>query len=203
MLRKSFVVLFVLLSSLTLRSPIMAQGFGHNFPVPENHWAYAAVTELMQEGILEGYPDGTFRGKRAITRNEFAAAMRRVGGGYRVRNTPYVERLEPKTDYTAKEREARLLKLAPDFYAPVPKDHWAYAAMRDLQKAGLWEQFGNSTSFDGKLELKRSAFATMLLLADEIYATLTLEVKGLLNKLREEFRIEISALAQVEKERSQ
>ncbi|HLK57780.1 MAG TPA: S-layer homology domain-containing protein [Chthonomonadaceae bacterium] len=36
------------------------------FPdVPKDHWAYQAVMELKQKGILIGYPDGTFNGAGA------------------------------------------------------------------------------------------------------------------------------------------
>lgn len=39
-------------------------------------WAYTALTRLVEEyGCLEGYPDGTFRGSRAMTRYEFAAGL--------------------------------------------------------------------------------------------------------------------------------
>lgn len=40
--------------------------------VPAGHWAYDAVTRLADEGIIEGYGDGTFRGNRNITRYEMA-----------------------------------------------------------------------------------------------------------------------------------
>ena len=43
-----------------------------------NHWAYKAVTELQEKKILEGYPDGYFRGKRTLTRYEFAVALKRA-----------------------------------------------------------------------------------------------------------------------------
>ncbi|MEM8611196.1 MAG: iron uptake porin [Cyanobacteria bacterium P01_H01_bin.105] len=39
-------------------------------------WAYTALTRLVEEyGCLEGYPDSTFRGNRAMTRYEFAAGL--------------------------------------------------------------------------------------------------------------------------------
>lgn len=46
--------------------------------VPPGHWAYDAVQSLIQQGILTGYPDGTFRGKALVTRYEFAVALRRA-----------------------------------------------------------------------------------------------------------------------------
>jgi len=41
----------------------------------ENHWAYEAVTRLKAEGILVGYPNGSFIGGRLATRYEMAVAI--------------------------------------------------------------------------------------------------------------------------------
>ncbi len=55
---------------------LCAIAFAQEFPdVPPDHWAYDAVQELVDAGIIQGYPDGTFGGKRAMTRYEFAEAM--------------------------------------------------------------------------------------------------------------------------------
>lgn len=44
--------------------------------VPRNDWAYEPISVLMQKyGCISGYPDGTFRGQQALTRNEFAAGL--------------------------------------------------------------------------------------------------------------------------------
>lgn len=49
------------------------------FPdVPNNHWAYAAVSDLSRRGLVEGYPDGTFGGDRMLTRYEFAQVVYRA-----------------------------------------------------------------------------------------------------------------------------
>ena len=40
--------------------------------VPRDHWAYDAVAELADEGVIEGYGDGTYRGENEITRYEMA-----------------------------------------------------------------------------------------------------------------------------------
>jgi len=53
--------------------------FAQQFPdVPTDHWAYPAIQELASNGIIQGYPDGTFGGKRALTRYEFAQALARA-----------------------------------------------------------------------------------------------------------------------------
>jgi hypothetical protein len=46
--------------------------------VPLNHWAYPALQQLQADGIVLGYPDGTFKGKRPITRYELAAITARA-----------------------------------------------------------------------------------------------------------------------------
>lgn len=58
------------------------------FPdVPNNHWAYAAVSDLSRRGLVEGYPDGTFGGDRMLTRYEFAQIVyRAVQNGVAVDN---------------------------------------------------------------------------------------------------------------------
>lgn len=49
------------------------------FPdVPKNHWAYAYVKDLAEKGLLEGFPDGEFKGNRTFTRYEFAAIFSRA-----------------------------------------------------------------------------------------------------------------------------
>lgn len=40
--------------------------------VPTEHWAYDAVQQLVKDGVVEGYPDQTFQGDKAITRYEMA-----------------------------------------------------------------------------------------------------------------------------------
>ncbi|MGN8833654.1 S-layer homology domain-containing protein [Selenomonas montiformis] len=40
--------------------------------VPRDHWAYEAVSDLVNQGIINGYDDETFKGDRAITRYEMA-----------------------------------------------------------------------------------------------------------------------------------
>ena len=40
--------------------------------VPADHWAYDAVAQLADEGVIEGYGDGTYRGQNEITRYEMA-----------------------------------------------------------------------------------------------------------------------------------
>lgn len=40
--------------------------------VPAGHWAYDAVNKLAAEGVVAGYPDGTYGGDKLMTRYEMA-----------------------------------------------------------------------------------------------------------------------------------
>ncbi len=43
--------------------------------LPKSHWAYEAVALLAKEGIIDGYPDKTFQGDKAMTRYEMAQVV--------------------------------------------------------------------------------------------------------------------------------
>ena len=46
--------------------------------VPADHWAHDAITQLANDGVIEGYGDGTYRGDRSITRYEMAQMVARA-----------------------------------------------------------------------------------------------------------------------------
>ena len=53
--------------------PVLNPNMSKDFPdVPENHWAYEAVSRLAGNDIVQGYPDGEFHGERTMTRYEMA-----------------------------------------------------------------------------------------------------------------------------------
>lgn len=60
--------------------------------LPQEHWAYGAVTALSEEGTISGLPDGTFRPDEPVTRSQFVKML-----GYRTdgARTDYVIDLSP------------------------------------------------------------------------------------------------------------
>jgi len=60
---------------LAVASPAFAQPFAD---VPTDHWAFDAIAELAAKGIIEGFPDGTFKGDRGVTRYEVAMIVARI-----------------------------------------------------------------------------------------------------------------------------
>lgn len=53
-------------------------GKGPFSDVPKAHWAYAAIEAMEHRGVFTGYPAGTFSGRRALSRYEFAVAVPRM-----------------------------------------------------------------------------------------------------------------------------
>ena len=73
---KRSLSLLVALLVMVLAAPAFAAPV---FPdVPEVHWARDAVAPLAAKGLVEGYPDGTFKGDRAATRWEVAMIVARL-----------------------------------------------------------------------------------------------------------------------------
>ncbi len=72
---KQIAVILAAILSLALVAPALAQPFAD---VPTEHWAYDAIAELAAKGLIEGYPDGAFRGDRAMTRYEMAMVVARL-----------------------------------------------------------------------------------------------------------------------------
>ncbi len=71
---KKLTFVLVLLLAVAVAMPAQA-----NFPdVSEDHWAYEAVVELQAAGVIEGYPDGEFKGQQNMTRYEMALIIARM-----------------------------------------------------------------------------------------------------------------------------
>ena len=68
--------------------------------VSTDDWAFQAVSDLSDQGVVEGYPDGTFKGERNITRYELAQI---------------IARLMAKEDQLNAEQRATLDKLAGEY----------------------------------------------------------------------------------------
>jgi len=74
-MKKVSIFLFLMLIILLTSLPAFADPFSD---VPSDHWAYDAVQMLEEKGLVEGYPDGLFKGDRPMTRYEMAMVVARV-----------------------------------------------------------------------------------------------------------------------------
>ncbi len=68
-----------ILAGGALSVAVPAQAQGSAFPdTNSNHWAYEYVQDLAAKGYIKGYPDGTFQGRRALSRYEMATVIDRI-----------------------------------------------------------------------------------------------------------------------------
>lgn len=75
MMKKYMAVVIAIAMVLGLMLPVMAGPFAD---VPENHWAYEAVKQLAAYGLVEGFPDGTYKGQEPMTRYQMAIVIARL-----------------------------------------------------------------------------------------------------------------------------
>lgn len=69
---------------LTLCALMTLTIFAGAFPdVPDSHWAYDAVTKVSEQGLVKGYPDGSFQPGGTLTRAEFLTMCVRASLGDR------------------------------------------------------------------------------------------------------------------------
>ncbi|MBU2699000.1 hypothetical protein Ga0466249_000079 [Sporomusaceae bacterium BoRhaA] len=73
-MKKSFVLVFILVFMLGLGGTVFAAANPFEL-VPINHWAYASINSLVQDGIYKDYQDINFQKDRTLTRNELATLV--------------------------------------------------------------------------------------------------------------------------------
>jgi predicted porin/prefoldin subunit 5 len=110
-----------LLISVAGLSLITGLTFAQMRDVPPGHWAYQSIEQLVQLGIIEGYPDGTYRPNRTMTRAEFAQAIARAYRNIDERlraldrrineiNRPQGDGQQPPTDTSGLQRQIEELR---------------------------------------------------------------------------------------------
>ena len=104
--------------------------------VSPDDWAYQAVSDLSDQGVVEGYPDGTFKGERNMTRYELAQV---------------IARLMAREDQLNAEQKATLDKLAGEY-----ADELANLGVR---VSNLEKKVGNiSWSGDARMRWKENGY---------------------------------------------
>ena len=106
--------------------------------VSPDDWAYQAVSDLSDQGVVEGYPDGTFKGERNMTRYELAQV---------------IARLMAREDQLNAEQKATLDKLAGKY-----ADELANLGVR---VSNLEKKVGNISWFgDARMRWKEKGYNT-------------------------------------------
>ena len=126
--------------------------------VSTDDWAYQAVADLSEQGVVEGYPDGTFKGERNMTRYELAQI---------------IARLMAKEDQLNAEQQATLDKLAGEY-----ADELANLGVR---VSNLEKKVGNiAWSGDARMQYQRNSDANNVK-SDAWTGRLRLNVEGQVN----------------------
>ena len=106
--------------------------------VSPDDWAYQAVSDLSDQGVVEGYPDGTFKGERNMTRYELAQV---------------IARLMAREDQLNAEQKATVDKLAGEY-----ADELANLGVR---VSNLEKKVGNISWFgDARMRWKEKGYNT-------------------------------------------
>lgn len=88
---------------LSVLNPNMSKDFPD---VPENHWAYEAVSRLAGNGIVEGYEDGKYHGERQMTRYEMAEIIYNALSKGAKAEKKLVEEFRPELQAMADQKKA-------------------------------------------------------------------------------------------------
>lgn len=99
--------------------PVVAQQTQSTFPdVPPDYWARPFIQSLAEKGIVTGYPDGTFRPRQAVDRDEFSAMIRQAFNRARIRNIP-----------------------SGSAFSDVPQGYWAETPIQEAYETGFMNEF--------------------------------------------------------------
>ena len=88
---------------LSVINPNMSKDFPD---VPENHWAYEAVSKLAGNGIIQGYEDGKYHGERTMTRYEMAEIIYNALSKGAKAEKKLVEEFKPELQAMAAQKKA-------------------------------------------------------------------------------------------------
>jgi hypothetical protein len=106
------------------------------FPDSQSNWARNAIQTLSDQGIITGYPDGSFRPEGQITRAEFSAVMVKALG------------LNAAASGT-------------QTFKDVPTNNWAYPAIETVRSAGLVSGYPNGTFMPSRSISRAEAIAIL------------------------------------------
>lgn len=106
------------------------------FQDTQSNWARNAIESLSSQGILTGYPDGSFRPEGLITRAEFSAMM--------------VKALSLNINATGQQT-----------FSDVPTGHWAYPSIETVRTTGLVSGYPNGQFLPGKSISRAESMAVL------------------------------------------
>lgn len=88
------------------------------FPDIQGNWAQSFIEALARQGVIQGFPDGTFRPNQPVTRAQFAAMIRQAF--------------------------QQPLQRAGTQFVDVPQNYWAFEAIQTAYRMGFLEGYPNN-----------------------------------------------------------
>ena len=156
-MKKSLVLAMVMALGVTA-SAYAANPFSD---VPAGHWAYDAVNKLAAEGVVDGYPDGTYGGDKLMTRYEMAQIVAKaMAKGANVDNlaAEFADELDSLGVRVANlEKKADNVKITGEVrasYRDVDTDAAGHDGHEGLLRSRLWVngQINEDWSYTGMFE---------------------------------------------------
>lgn len=91
------------------------------------HWAYNYVTPLVEKGVISGYPDGTFKPEKTVSRAEFLKLI--------------MTALHDKEGY----------------YTPIEGEHWAMPYYKEAEEKGYLKSGTKGRNLDEEITREEMA----------------------------------------------
>ncbi|XZN89855.1 MAG: S-layer homology domain-containing protein [Microcoleus sp.] len=123
LVKGSFLAFIVSVSGgafvLNSQQVVAQQQAKSTFPdVPQNYWARPFIQSLAKKEIVTGYPNGMFKPKQKVDRDEFAAMIRQAFDKARIRNLP-----------------------SGSSFKDVPQGNWAVPPIEEAYETGFMKEF--------------------------------------------------------------
>lgn len=101
--------------------------------VTRGHWAFETVNRASAFGIIEGHPDGLFRGDEPLKRYEFPILLARI------LTTDYIIAPTHKLRWKSLDDLEKDRLFPPAHNTDVPRGHYAYEAVQLVQRLGIMQ----------------------------------------------------------------
>ena len=129
--------------------------------VPSDHWAWRAVKHLQEEGLIIGYPDGTFKGDNLFTRYEMAMVIARLYDQLmeKINAIPPAQELAGVTPEQLDAAKADMQKLIDEFKDELEMQGYDVSDMKDWMwniedRVAALEKKTQAVKVDGVLRFK-------------------------------------------------
>lgn len=119
-----FIIMFLLLS-VSPYSAAKAQTKFSDVSDKQYAWAMDSINFMTNHGIINGYPDGTFKPQNPVTKAELSVMIYKLFDKYRPNTIP----------------DKQLSK-----FVDVPENHWAYQAITELYDSSFTNEFSINES---------------------------------------------------------